>query len=344
MGTRRVNEPIVSWQAGDSVTGFALVRRKERRQDRNGRDFIDLELADATGSMAAKIWGDSPALESEFEAHQFVAFKGTVKSYRDQLQLSVQKCRVASEQDRERGFDESNLIPTTKKGIPELWSRLEAVYDQEIDDPILHRLARNALAQHGSALREHPAAKAIHHAYRGGLLEHTVSMAELACVLGHHYAELDTELLLLGVLFHDLGKLHEIGPMPVNEYTPEGRMIGHIILGRDLLREQCKAIEGFPEELQLHLEHLVLSHQGLLEFGSPIEPMTAEAIALHMIDNLDSKLAQLSQARESSRGFQFLRGIGRVLYLGPEESEEKESDQEDPAERPESQAQLKLET
>jgi 3'-5' exoribonuclease len=344
MTIRRVNEPIAMWQAGDSVTGFALVRRKERRQDRNGRDFIDLELADATGSMAAKIWGDSPALESEFEAYQFVAFKGTVKRYRDQLQLTVQKCRVASEQDRERGFDEANLIPTTSKGIPELWSRLEELYDQEISNPILHRLARNALAQYGSALREHPAAKSIHHAYRGGLLEHTVSMAELARFLGRHYTELDTDVLLLGVLFHDLGKLQEIGSMPVNEYTPEGRMIGHIILGRDLLREQCEAIEGFPEELQLHLEHLVLSHQGLLEFGSPVEPMTAEAIALHMIDNLDSKLAQLGQARESMQGFQFLRGIGRLVYLGPEERAEDRSDEGDSAGQPESPAQLKLET
>jgi 3'-5' exoribonuclease len=194
---------------------------------------------------------------------------------------------------------------------------LEGLLDERIARPILRRLAAETLAAHGDRLREHPAAKTIHHAYRGGLLEHVVSMAELAVRLAAQYPELDLDLLLVGVLFHDLGKLDELGAMPANDYTDVGRLVGHVVLGRDLLRERCAALPDFPSELRLLLEHLVLSHQGQLEFGSPVEPMTAEAIALHFIDDLDSKLAQLRRARDDGGGLRYVRGFGRYLLLPP---------------------------
>lgn len=315
------NVPIVDWQSGDSVVGFALVTRKERRQDRNARDYIDLELTDNTGTVFAKIWADSAALNADFEAHDFVAFRGIVKSFREQIQLSIDQCRRATDNDREHGFDEALLIPSTPEDPEDLWRRLETVF-RTIERPHLDRLTRETLAIHGNALKEHPAAKTIHHAYRGGLLEHVVSMAELASMVASHYPELDRDLLLVGVLFHDLGKLLEIGAMPANDYTPEGQMVGHVVIGRDLLRERCAAIPGFPNDDAVHLEHLVLSHQGRMEYGAPIEPRTAEALALHMIDNLDAKLAQVRQAARHQDGFQYLRGLGRWMYLGPERSPE----------------------
>jgi 3'-5' exoribonuclease len=324
---QRTNEPISSWQAGDSVSGFALLTKKERRQDRNGRDFIDLRLTDASGSIDGKIWGDSPALNGEFEAHDFIAVKGTVKSYRDRLQLSVQNCRAATDNDESIGFDKSRLIPSTVEDINDLWGRLKALYEEEIRDPILRQLVTDTLATHGPALREHPAAKMIHHAYRGGLLEHVVSMAELAKLVCGHYREVRSELVLIGVLFHDLGKLVEIGEMPNNEYTTPGRLVGHVVIGRDLLIERCAAIDDFPADLKLHLEHLILSHQGLLEYGSPVEPMTVEAIVLHTIDNLDAKLAQLRQAAREGSGFQFLRGFSRYIYLGEAAPESETNDE-----------------
>jgi 3'-5' exoribonuclease len=155
----------------------------------------------------------------------------------------------------------------------------------------------------------------MHHAYRGGLLEHVVSMAELAVAVCRHFRDLDRDLLLVGVVFHDLGKLHELGAMPVNDYTLVGRLVGHVVLGRDLLRERCAAIEGFPEDLQLLLEHMVLAHQGKKEFSSPVEPMTPEALALHFLDDLDSKLNQLRTSRATSPGVQYHRGLGRYVYL-----------------------------
>jgi len=314
MSSKLQNQPIRSLAEGDSVSGFALLTKKELRQDKNGRDYLDLELVDASGAIVGKVWSDSRALSGDFERHDFVAYQGAVHRFRDQLQLNVKECRRVSDEDREHGFDEALVIPSTHQDIDEMEARLRQIFSEEIDRILLRRLALETLDEYGSRLREHPAAKTIHHAYRGGLLEHMVSMADLAIRICDHYTELDRDLVLIGVLFHDLGKLVEIGAMPVNDYTTLGRLVGHVVIGRDLLRQQCDAIEEFPAELRLHLEHLVLSHQGRLEFGSPIPPMTAEALALHFIDDLDSKLAQLRQGRETGEPLHYFRGFGRYLY------------------------------
>jgi len=311
------NKPIRTWENGDVVQGFALLTKKEKREDRNGKSYLDLEVADASGSMVAKVWADSPAMQGKFEPHRFIAFRGSVKNYRDQLQLSVDDCREATEDDRRYGFDESLLIPSTREDIGDLWRRLTRLLHEKVDRPVLRRLAHETLEVHGAELREHPAAKSMHHAYRGGLLEHVVSMAELAVRICEHYRDVDRDLVILGVLFHDLGKLRELGAMPANDYTLEGRLIGHVVIGRDLLRDRCRAIAGFPEELQLLLEHLVLSHQGKKEFASPVEPMTPEALILHFVDDLDSKLNQLRASRDATPGMQYHRGLGRYVYLPP---------------------------
>jgi len=336
MARKLNNEPIRNLLEGDSVTGFALLTKKERRQDKNGRDYLDLELADASGAMVAKVWSDSPALSGDFDRHDFVAYRGAVNRFRDQLQLNVKECRRVTEADKDHGFEEALIIPSTRYDIDELMTRLRQIYSQEIGHPMLLRLAAETLDEYGESLREHPAAKTIHHAYRGGLLEHMVSMAELALQISDHYSELDRDLILMGVLFHDLGKLQEIGAMPVNDYTTVGRLVGHVVIGRDLLRERCQAIEGFPADLETHLEHLVLSHQGRLEFGSPVQPMTAEAIALHFIDDLDSKLAQLRQAREFGEPLQFFKGFGRYLFteLTSGSDDEPEPAKEEPEPEP----------
>ena len=274
MGTSRINEPIANWQDGDAVQGFALLSRRELRQDKNGREYLDLELRDASSAIPGKVWSDNQgAMETTPEVHHFVKLKGTVRLFRNhnQLQLTVERCREAHDGDRHSGFDEAALIPTTRENIDELWERLHRIFRERIARPVLRRLAEETLATHVE-LREHPAAKAIHHAYRGGLLEHVTSMAVMANRVCDHYPELDRDLVLTGVLFHDLGKLIELGAMPANDYTLAGRLVGHVVIGRDLLRARCAAIENFPAELQLHLEHLVLSHQGLKDYGSTGEP------------------------------------------------------------------------
>lgn len=323
-------EPISSWQAGQTVEGFALLARKERRRDRNGREYLDMELADATGSIDGKVWADSPALNGSYDEHDFVVVRGHVKLYREQLQISVDACRRATEEDRKYGFDEGKLIPSTKEDIDALWDRLQKIYRDEIERPVLARLAREALDAYGAQLREHPAAKGIHHAYRGGLLEHVTSMAELAVLVCSHYRRIDRDLLLLGVLFHDLGKIRELGAMPANDYTLEGRLVGHVVIGRDLLKERIAAISDFPEDLALHLEHLVLSHQGRKEFASPVEPMTAEAFVLHALDDLDSKLNQLEPLREDPSEMIWVRALGRYMHVPFEEGSDEEAEEDGP--------------
>lgn len=313
------NQPIATWNAGDSVQGFAFLKRKELRQDKSGKDYLDLELADASGSITGRAWSDSSALASAFAARGFVKFRGQVQSYRDQLQIKVDQCRPVVAEDVRDGFEEGRLVPSTKFDLDDLMRRLTGTLEREVKRPEMRRLATETLTAYGAALRVHPAAKAIHHAFRGGLLEHVVSMLELAVKLADHYAELDRDLLLLGVLFHDLGKLQELGAMPDNEYTPVGRLVGHIVLGRDLVRERCAAIPGFPAGLQLELEHLVLSHQGRKEFSSPVEPMTPEGFALHALDDLDSKLAVLRGMKESGQGFVWARSLERFVWLGAAE-------------------------
>lgn len=316
MAETRSNEPIRSWQEGDSVSGFAYLRKKERKQDRNGKDYLDVELADASGQINGKAWSDSQAIGRAFEAGEFVAIKGNVTSFNNRLQLNLKDCRRVTEADRDRGFDEGRLVPSTHEDIGELWTRLETLLDTQLTRPEIRQLASDSIAAWGDALREHPAAKIFHHAYRGGLLEHVVSMAELACLVCDHYSELDRDQMLIGVLFHDLGKLRELGPMPVNDYTEEGRLVGHVVIGYQMLRERCAAIPDFPIELQRRLEHLVLSHQGRREFGSPVEPSTAEAIALHHIDDMDAKLAMLRREKiDGADGIQYLKAFGHFVFL-----------------------------
>ena len=318
MGVVRRNEPIASWEDGDFVQGFALLSRKDVRQDRNGRDYMDVEMTDTSGSVTGKIWPDSPAIKGRFTEKDFVTFKGTVRLYRDQTQLNIDYCREVHENDRENGFDPALLIPSTSEDIDDLWRRLQAIVPGALQRESLKHLAEQAQQRYGNALREHPAAKSIHHAYRGGLLEHVVSMAELAMKLCDHYPDLDRDLVLLGVFFHDLGKLREIGAMPRNDYTFEGQLVGHIVIGVQMLRECCAAVEGLSEDLRIHLEHLIVSHHGRREYGSPIEPSTPEAFALHFIDNLDSKLSQLRGIRKSGvEGMHYVKAMGRSIYFEP---------------------------
>lgn len=323
MGVVRINEPMSSWGDGDFVQGFALVSRKDVRQDRNGRDYVDLELTDSTASVPGKIWPDSPAIKGRFQEKGFVAFKGTVRLYREQTQINIDHCREAHDGDREKGFDPGLLIPSTPEDIDDLERRLATLIPGTIRREPLKKLAEEAHRAFGSQLREHPAAKSIHHAYRGGLLEHVVKMAELAVSVCDHYPEIDRDLVLLAVYFHDLGKLREIGPMPTNDYTLEGQLVGHIVIGVEMLRECCAKVDGIPANLQLHLEHLIVSHHGRREYGSPIEPSTPEAFVLHFIDNLDSKLNQLRGLRRSgAEGVVYVKALGRSVYFEPSETEE----------------------
>ena len=308
---------IGDFQLGDVVIAFALLRGVQRRTRRTGEEFLALELQDRTGSIGGKIW-DLEESMSELRNGDYVKVKARVEEYRGVLQLSIEKIRKVVESDREHGFQETDCEISTPCDIDEMWAKLQTLVDQEISDALVKQLLKNVLARTEGRFKYYPAAQEIHHGYRGGFLEHVLSVTQNCAYFAGHYPEVDKNLLVAGGVLHDIGKLEELTPAPAVEYTIQGRLVGHIILGRDLVREEAAKIPNFSEETLLLIEHLILSHQGDYDWGSPKRPKILEALILHYLDDLDAKVNHLQGVLQAHRGPGLFTGydriLGRVLY------------------------------
>jgi 3'-5' exoribonuclease len=283
---------ILELQAGSCGWGFYLCARKDLRAGRSG-DYLRLVLQDSTGQIPAKIFQDVETLKQEFETGEFVKVLGRSDVYNQKLELVLEKIRrVQPERDRADGFREEDCIPCAPRPIADMWAELGALIDRELTDPHVRRLADSVLEEYGDRLQLWPAAQMVHHAYRGGLLEHVLQISRVALSLAETYGA-DRNLLLAGALLHDIGKLDELAYDGVTQYSSAGNLVGHIALGARLVRRAIDRIEGFPPELAVQIEHLVLSHHGSRELGSPVEPMTVEAFILAAIDDLDAKIHQV---------------------------------------------------
>jgi 3'-5' exoribonuclease len=301
--------------------GFFLCTAKELRTGRSGGEFLIFTLQDSSGQIMAKVLDNVTRFQGEFEAGEFVRAAGTTTIYNGHLQLLVSSIRrVHPEQDRLEGFREDECVLSAPRPIDEMWAeltdRVRAVADHH-----LRVLLSRILADHEPQLREWPAAQVIHHAYRGGFLEHIVKMAEVGTSVARAY-DADADLVLAGVILHDIGKLQELAyEGGAISYTREGNLVGHIGLGLLLVREAAAGVSGFPLELRTQLEHLVLSHHGSREHGSPVEPKTIEAFILAAVDELDARVNQVRRAvREDASEGEFTawnKRLGRVLYKGP---------------------------
>ena len=300
--------------------GFFLCTAKELRTARSGSEFLVLGLQDVTAQITAKIFDDVERFAAEFDAGEYVRAEGRATVYNGQLQIVLTSIRrVHAEQDRLEGFREDECVLSAPRPIDEMWAEL-ASRVAAVEDPHLRVLLHRVLADHGDQLREWPAAQAIHHAYRGGFLEHLVTMANVGTTVAGAYGA-NADLVLAGVLLHDIGKLQELDYAGgVASYTRDGNLLGHIALGVILVREACAGIAGFPIELRSQLEHLVLSHHGSREHGSPVEPKTVEAFILAAVDELDARINQVRRAvREDATEGDFTawhKRLGRVLYKG----------------------------
>jgi 3'-5' exoribonuclease len=298
--------------------GFFLCTSKERRTGRSGSDFLVLTLQDVSAQLTAKILDGAERFDAEFDAGEFVRVEGRGSSYDGRLQLVVSAIRrVHAEQDRLDGFREDECVQSAPRPVGEMWSELSARV-AAVGNPQLRVLLLRILADHELQLREWPAAQVIHHAYRGGFLEHIVKMAEVGQFLARAY-DADADLVLAGVILHDIGKLQELAyDSGAISYTREGNLVGHIGLGLVLVREAASGVSGFPIELRTQLEHLVLSHHGTREHGSPVEPKTIEAFILAAVDELDARINQVRRAvREDAGDGEFTawnKRLGRVLY------------------------------
>lgn len=290
---------IRDFQENETVSSFFVVFSKDLRRTKNDKEYLDLTLMDRSGTINAKIWDNVDNFAPKFEKGDAVAVKAAVTSFNNELQLKIDDIRrVIPDQDRAYGFDLMNLIPTTDKDIQQMWTEvLESI--ETLENPYLKQLTQTIYREHEEALRVHPASMILHHAFRGGLLEHTHSMLKMAEGICRNYTDLDRDLIISGVLLHDIGKLQELEPGLSTSYTDSGNFIGHVVLGRDMLREAIAKIENFPEILQLKMEHIILAHQGKLEWQSPREPLFPEALLVYYIDEIDTRVNQMKREIES---------------------------------------------
>lgn len=271
-----------------TITSFFLVAEKELRSTREGKSYLRLELCDRSGSIEARAWDNVEGLAAAFERDDIVKVQARVESYKSRMQLSVEKLRRAEPSE----VDLADYFPHTAEDIEELYRRLRE-YVAEIKNPWLNRLVSGVIEDPAIAprLKRAPAAKAMHHAFVGGLLEHIVSLCGLSRLVAQHYVELDVDLLIAGAILHDIGKLDELCYERSIHYTDDGQLLGHIIMGLEQVTQRMNAIEGFPPGYKTLIKHLLISHHGEYEFGSPKLPMFREALVLHYLDNLDSKMA-----------------------------------------------------
>lgn len=285
--------------------------------------YLQVTLADRTGSMPARAWERGEELAARFKAQDVVWVEGRVDEYRGQLQLIIKDIDLAGEDQ----YDRADLLESTKRDIAELLSKLLGFMAQ-VQEPHLRQLLE-AFFGDDTLLRnfcEAPGAKALHHSHVGGLLEHTVAVVTILITVHDLHPELDRDLLITGGLLHDIGKMQELAMGAAIEYTDRGRLLGHIVLTDRLVREQIQQVAGFPQELDDLLNHLLLSHHGQKEYGAPIVPMTPEACALHYADNLDAHVQYFQHAVEQGRSTgnswtEYQKLFDRYLYIGPREPE-----------------------
>ena len=272
------------------ITTTFLVKDKDLRTAKNGNAYLSLILGDKSGSLDAKMWDNVAEVEPTFDRDDFVKTRGLVQLYRNKQQLTVHRIRRCQESEVDLG----DYFPKTNRDVEEMFGELLALVGR-IVNPHLKRLLETLLNDSEFALKfkQAPAAKSLHHAWLGGLLEHTLSLCRLCQGMARHYPELDLDLLLAGAVLHDIGKTEELSYSRSFAYTTEGQLLGHMILELEIIHRKMAEIEGFPPGLKTLLQHLIISHHGQYEFGSPKLPMFPEALVLHCLDNLDSKLASM---------------------------------------------------
>jgi 3'-5' exoribonuclease len=268
--------------------GYFLVLMRQQRTTQTNKPYLNIIFCDKTGQLEGRVWDvNDHRVAKDFERGDVVKVRGSVAKFNDRMQMKVEQLRKASAGE----VDKTDLMPGTTYDVEELWQRVLG-FVESFTEPHLKELCGNILsdARTAAAFREAPAAKQLHHAWLGGLLEHVVSLLTLADRVAPHYPILQRDLLLTGVLLHDIGKIRELSWDIGFEYTTEGVLLGHIQIGASLAEKTMDAIPGFPPRLKTLVTHLILSHHGKLEFGSPKLPMIPEALVLNFLDDLDAKM------------------------------------------------------
>jgi 3'-5' exoribonuclease len=296
------------------VSSFVVVS-KQVKPKKTGEPYLALTLGDRTGQLEAKMWDNVEDALNAFEQEDFIKIKGLLNKYKNRFQITIHKIRRLGDSE----VDFADYLPKTTKDIGELWQTL-AGFVASFQNPHLKALVEAFMSDSeiAEAYRMAPAAKSLHHAYIGGLLDHVVSLCKSCDLMCRNYPTVNRDLLLTGAFLHDIGKIHELSYNRSFAYTTRGQLLGHMIIELEMLQKKLALVPGFPDELKTLLEHLIISHHGQYDFGSPKLPMFPEALMLHYLDDLDSKMESMRANFEREVGAEgawsgYIPSLGRPL-------------------------------
>lgn len=278
---------------GEKISGIYLCKHKQAAVTKNGKPYENLILQDKTGTIDGKIWEPNSLGIDEFEPLDYIDVVGDVTSFQGSLQVSIKRARKAGEGEYEPG----NYLPVSDKNVDTMYQELLG-FAAQVKNPYLHRLLVSFFQEDEEfvqAFKGNSAAKTVHHGFIGGLLEHTLSVVKLCQYYCRTYPILNQDLLITTAMLHDIGKTKELSPFPKNDYTDDGQLLGHIMMGAEMIHDKAREIPGFPEKLESEVKHCILAHHGELEYGSPKKPALAEAVALNLADNTDAKMETLTE-------------------------------------------------
>lgn len=284
---------------GARIQDIYLCKHKQSAVTKNGKNYESLILQDRTGQIDAKIWDPNSDAIGEFEALDYIYVAGTVSNFNGSLQASLKQVRKADEGE----YFPADYLPMTKQNTKAMYQELMS-FAASVKNPYLSELLKSFFVTDkafASSFAKHSAAKTVHHSFVGGLLEHTLSVTRLASYIADHYPAVNRDLLITAAILHDIGKTKELSYFPTNDYTDSGQMLGHIMIGAEMIHDHALKIEGFPELLETELKHCILAHHGEFEFGSPKKPAIIEAMALNLADNLDAKLETMTEILENGQ-------------------------------------------
>ncbi|RJP24170.1 MAG: HD domain-containing protein [Candidatus Abyssobacteria bacterium SURF_5] len=304
---------------GERIVSHFLVQSKQLLTTKSGKPYISMILQDKTGSVSAKLWDSALEFYDTFKVNDVIKVDANAELYNKELQLVIKRLRLADPKE----FDLADYLPHTDNNIDETFLELRA-YAEQVANPHLKALLERFFDDQRFVKKflKAPAARSIHHVFVGGLLEHTLSTVRLCEYLTTHYPALDADLLITMAILHDIGKIEELEALPSINYTEQGNLLGHIVIGIQMIDEKIAQISGFPPKLKMLVEHMVLSHHGQSEWGSPRPPMILEAEILHRADDLDVKVEIFTRALSDNRDpdspwTAYQKALERILYKKP---------------------------
>lgn len=302
---------IETFHEGNHISDIYLCKTKQIQLTKTGKEYGNLILQDKTGTIEAKIWDLSSPGVGEFDAMDYVHIEADVTLFQNANQLNVRRIRTA----REGEYVEADYLPVSKKEIGKMYEELLG-FVRSVKNPWLNQLLSGYFVEDkefAKAFQFHSAAKTVHHGFVGGLLEHTLSVVKLCDYYAGYYKTLNRDLLLTAAMFHDIGKMQELSRFPENDYTDDGQLLGHIMIGTEMISERIRQIPDFPPRLASELKHCILAHHGELEYGSPKKPALLEALALNFADNTDAKMEAMIEALAAGGTNKGWLGYNRLL-------------------------------